>query len=156
MLLASGQCRTLECEAAGSPVGLGVDGSASNDGSNMAQELRQAFLLQRLRYGAEHITHDTVINWATRGSAACLGRSDIGTLAVGSCADLAFFSLNDIRYSGADDPLAALVLCGTDSAEHVMVNGQWKVRNGEPVDIDLEALKAQHRGLARRLLERVA
>ena len=76
--------KVLDCAEAGCPIGLGVDGSASNDGSNMIQELRQAFLLQRLRYGAERITHDVVLEWGTTGSARCLGRDDIGKIAIGS------------------------------------------------------------------------
>ena len=83
MMLASGICHSLELESAGSTIGLGVDGSASNDGSNMIAELRQAMYLQRLRYGASKITHQQVYNWATKGSAALLGRSDIGEIAVG-------------------------------------------------------------------------
>ena len=151
MLLASGQCPTLDLEAAGSPIGLGVDGSASNDGSNLMLEVRQALLLQRLRYGAEAITHHNVLNWATEGSARCLGREDIGRIAVGKQADLALFTLDDIRYAGVGDPLAALVLCGADQADHVMVQGRWRVRNGQIDGLDLPALIARQKELARSL-----
>ncbi|MBY4678394.1 8-oxoguanine deaminase [Marinobacterium arenosum] len=153
MLLASGQCPTLELEAAGSPVGLGVDGSASNDGSNMIQEVRQAFLLQRLRYGAAAISHQKVLNWATEGSAHCLGRDDIGTLAVGKQADLALFKLDGIRYAGAGDPLAALVLCGAEKADRMMVAGRWRVIDGEVVELDLNRLIARQKELATQLAQ---
>lgn len=151
MVLASGQCRTLELETAGSPIGLGVDGSASNDGSNMIMEARQALLLQRLRYGAEAITHHKVLSWATEGSAKCLGRQDIGRIAVGKQADFALFKLDDIRYAGAGDPLAALILCGADRADHVMVQGRWRVQNGQIQGLDLPALIARQNELARSL-----
>ncbi|WP_375057079.1 8-oxoguanine deaminase [Zobellella sp. DQSA1] len=148
MLLASGICPTLELEAAGCPVGIGVDGSASNDGSNMIMEVRQALLLQRLRYGARRITHQQVLDWATRGSAACLGRHDIGEIAVGKQADLALFTLDDIQFAGAGDPLAALVLCGARRADKVMVAGRWRVIDGAICGLDIEALKARQRELS--------
>ncbi|MDV2857947.1 8-oxoguanine deaminase [Oceanimonas sp. CAM02] len=151
MLLASGMCPTLDLEAAGCPVGLGVDGSASNDGSNMILEVRQALLLQRLRYGASKITHQKVLNWATQGSAACLGRDDIGEIAVGKQADLALFRLDDIQFAGAGDPLAALVLCGAQRADRVMVAGRWRVTEGAVEGLDIGALKARQRELAAQL-----
>ncbi|WP_445401467.1 8-oxoguanine deaminase [Zobellella sp. An-6] len=151
MLLASGICHTLELEEAGCPVGIGVDGSASNDGSNMIMEVRQALLLQRLRYGARRITHQKVLDWATRGSAACLGRSDIGEIAVGKQADLALFTLDDIQFAGAGDPLAALVLCGAHRADRVMVAGRWRVIDGAVRSLDIEALKARQRELSAQL-----
>ncbi|MBR9858615.1 MAG: 8-oxoguanine deaminase [Gammaproteobacteria bacterium] len=152
MLLASGQCPTLNLEAAGCPVGIGVDGSASNDGSNMITEVRQALLLQRLRYGAEKITHQKVLDWATRGSARCLGRDDIGDIAVGKQADLALFRLDDIRFAGAGDPLAALILCGAQRADRMMVAGRWRVTDGAVCGLDIEALKARQRELAAQLV----
>lgn len=152
MLLASGQCPTLDLEAAGCPVGIGVDGSASNDGSNMITEVRQALLLQRLRYGAEKITHQKVLDWATRGSARCLGRGDIGDIAVGKQADLALFRLDDIQFAGAGDPLAALILCGAQRADRMMVAGRWRVIDGAVCGLDIEALKARQRELAAQLV----
>ncbi|MGI9506044.1 MAG: 8-oxoguanine deaminase, partial [Geminicoccaceae bacterium] len=89
MILASGCCQVPALEAAGAPVGIGVDGSASNDSSNLIEELRHAFLLQRLHHGAEHISHRDALRWATSGSAGCLGRADIGALTPGMQADLA-------------------------------------------------------------------
>ncbi|MDC8829572.1 8-oxoguanine deaminase [Alteromonas gilva] len=152
MRLASGICPTLDLIAAGSPVGLGVDGSASNDASNMMYEARQALYLQRLKYGAEAITPEKVINWATAGSASLLGRSDIGVIAVDKQADLAFFSLDDIRFSGSHDPLAALILCGAERAEHVMIGGQWRVTNGAVNGLDMASLLARHKAAAAKLV----
>ncbi|KZZ44895.1 8-oxoguanine deaminase [Oleiphilus sp. HI0118] len=152
MVLASGICRTLDLEKHGSPVGLGVDGSASNDGSNMIQEVRQAMLISRLRYQADEITHLDALRWATKGSAQVLGRNDIGELAVGKQADLALFKLDDARFSGSHDPLAALVLCGAHQADAVMVAGQWKVKNSALLHVDLTRLIADHSGLARKLV----
>lgn len=156
MVLASGICRTLELEAAGCPVGLGVDGSASNDGSNLITEARQALLLQRLRYGASKVTHHNAWHWATASGAAVLGRTDVGTIAVGKQADLALFKLNEARFSGAHDPLAALLLCGAHRAEHVMVGGEFVVRDGELLKIDLDKLVAEHREAAARLVAKAA
>ncbi len=152
MILASGMCRTRELEAAGAPVGLAVDGSASNDGSNMIAECRQALLLQRLQYGAARISHRDALRWATRGSARCLGRDDIGEIAPGRCADLALFALDEVRFSGAADPLASLLLCGAQRARHVMVAGEWMVRDGELVSVDITDLQHRHRALASELV----
>ena len=151
MLLASGLCPTLDLERAGSPVGLGVDGSASNDGSNMIQEVRQAFLLGRLRYDAAEITHQKVLSWATEGSARCLGRDDLGLLKVGQQADIALFKLDELRFAGAGDPLAALVLCGAHQADRVMVAGRWRVIDGAIVDYDIAQLIQRQKALARKL-----
>ncbi len=151
MILASGICPVPALEKAGAPVGLGVDGSASNDGSNMIQELRMAFLLQRLQHGAEAITHESALRWATRGSARCLGRQDIGDIAAGKQADLALFKLDELRFSGSGDPLAALILCGAHKADHVMVAGQWRVTRGELPGVDMEELQTEHRRAAARL-----
>lgn len=152
MVLASGQCHTLALEAAGSPVGLGVDGSASNDAGNGMEAVRHALLLNRLRYGAEQVTHFDALRWATEGSARCLGRSDIGRIAAGAAADLSLFRVDDeLALSGAHDPLAALVLCGALRADRVMVGGRWLVRDRMPVGIDLAALRRRHHALARKL-----
>lgn len=151
MILASGICRGLELEAAGSPVGIGVDGSASNDGSNMISEVRQALLIHRLRYQADEITHCDVLRWASKGSAACFGRDDIGQIAVGKQADIAMFKLDEPRFSGAGDPLAALIVCGAQRADRVMVAGEWRVKDGELVDIDLKELMSKHQQAAMQL-----
>ena len=151
MMLASGICRILELEEAGSSVGLGVDGSASNDGSNMIAELRQGMYLQRLRYGASKISHEHVYNWASTGSAKLLGRDDIGEIAVGKQADLALFKLDELRFSGSHDPLAALLLCGAQRADRVMVAGKWRVVDGKIVDRDEVELIHRHSDAAKKL-----
>ncbi len=148
MVLASGICPTKDLEAAGSPLGLGVDGSASNDSSNMMEALRHALMIGRLRYGASGVTHLDVLRWASEGSARCLGRADIGRIAVGLEADLALFTLDEPRFSGAHDPLAALILCGAHRADRVMVAGRWRVVDGAPVGVDLAQLTAEHRAAA--------
>jgi len=150
-VLASGFCRTRELEAAGAPLGLGVDGSASNDGSNLMEELRHALLINRLRYeSAAAVTARDVIRWATEGSARCLGRSDIGTIAPGFQADLALYRLDELRFSGAHDPVAALVLCGAHRADRVMVAGRWRVIDGAIPGLDLAALRRAHGAASRR------
>ncbi|WP_421231224.1 8-oxoguanine deaminase [Aeromonas sp. 603079] len=152
MRLASGICPTLDLEAAGAPVGLGVDGSASNDASNLMQEARQALYLQRLRYGAERITPRKVLEWATVGSARLLGRGDLGELLPGKQADLALFKLDDLRFSGSHDPIAALILCGAERADRVMVGGKWRVVDGAIEGLDIEQLIARHKVAAAALV----
>ena len=147
MVLASGQCRTCELETAGVAVGLGVDGAASNDSSNLMETVRHALLLNRLTYG-QRVTHRDVLRWATEGSAGCLGRSDIGKIAAGMQADLALFKLDELRFSGAGDPLAALVLCGAHSADRAMVAGQWRLLDGQPVNCNTIELRHAHQHAA--------
>jgi 8-oxoguanine deaminase len=151
--LASGTCSACQLEAAGVAIGLGVDGSASNDGSNMIQEVRAAFLLQRGRYGVRHVSHRDALRWATAGSARCLSRTDLGTIAPRKMADLALFKLDELRFSGHGDPLAALVLCGATKADRVMVGGRWVVEDGHIPGLDIAALMARHRDAARKLRE---
>ena len=151
MILSSGICPVHGLENAGVSVGLGVDGSASNDCSNMIREVRMAFLLQRLVSGANNITHLDAIRWSTQGSAQCLNRPDIGVLAKGKQADLALFKLDELQFSGSQDPLAALILCGANRVDYLMVNGKWKVEHGEIPGLDLEQLKHRHRQAAESL-----
>ncbi len=133
-------------------MGLGVDGSASNDGSNMIQEARQAMLMQKLTYGAEQFSHLDALALATTGGAQLLGRPELGELAPGKQADLALFGLDEPRFSGHADPLAALLLCGAHRADHVMVGGEWKVRHGALVDHDVHEIMARHQRAADRLI----
>lgn len=150
-VLASGFCPVNELQAAGVPVGLGVDGSASNDASNLIEAARHALMVGRLNYrSAEAVTARDVLAMATEGSAACLGRTDIGRIEVGRQADLALFTLDELRFSGAHDPIAALVLCGATRADRVMVKGEWRVLDGQPVGVDLARLRAEHGAAARR------
>ena len=149
MAFGVGICPTRELEAAGVAVGLGVDGSASNDSSNMMEAIRHSLMLQRLRYGPSAVTPLDALRWATEGSARCLGRDDIGRIAPGLEADLALYRLEEPRFSGAHDPIAALALCGAHRADRVMVAGRWRVIEGAPEGLDLEALIARHKAAAR-------
>jgi 8-oxoguanine deaminase len=150
-VLASGTCPICAMEEAGVAVGLGVDGPASNDSSNLMQEVRAAFLLQRGRYGIGKVSHRDALRWATKGSAACTGRADVGDIAVGMLADLALFKLDELRFSGIGDPLAALVLCGAHRADRVMVGGRWIVENGQIPGLDVADLIRRHSAAARKL-----
>jgi len=153
MRLASGICPTLDLMQAGATIGLGVDGSASGDASNLILETRQAMYLQRLKYGAERITPELAFGWATQGSAKLLGREhDLGEIVVGHQADFALYKLDELKFSGSHDPIAALLLCGANQAEHVMVGGKWIVKERQLVTIDIEKLQAEHRLAAKKLL----
>ena len=153
MVLSSGVCRVPELEKAGVAVGLGVDGSASNDCSNLMQEVRQAFMMQRLHYGTQ-ISHLDALRWATSGGATVLRRPELGCIAEGTQADLAMFKLDELRFSGYGDPLAALVICGAHQADRVMVAGSWVVLDGQIPGLDLEQLKINHQREAKRLKEK--
>jgi 8-oxoguanine deaminase len=150
-ILASGCCPVCDMEEAGVRIGLGVDGSASNDGSNLMQEVRAAFLLQRARYGVGRVSHKDALRWATQGSAACVGRPELGEIATGKQADLALFKLDELRFSGHGDALAALVICGAHRADRVMVGGKWVVRDGAIPGLDVADLIARHSAAARAM-----
>jgi 8-oxoguanine deaminase len=150
-ILASGCCPVCEMEAVGVGIGLGVDGSASNDESNLMQEVRAAFLLQRARYGVSKVSHKDALRWATKGSAACIGRPELGEIAIGKAADLTLFKLDELRFSGAGDPLAALVLCGAHRADRVMVGGRWVVTDGAIAGLDIADLIRRHNAAANKL-----
>ena len=150
-VLASGCCPVCDLERAGVRVGIGVDGSASNDGSNLIQEVRAAFLIQRSRYGVSAVSHRDALRWATKGSAACIGRPELGEIRAGKIADLALFKLDELRFSGAGDPLAALVLCGAHKADRVMIGGEWVVEDGRIGCLNTDDLARRHSTAARRL-----
>ena len=152
MRLGSGTCRALDLEAAGAPVGLGVDGSASNDGSNMIEEVRAAMNLQRLARGPAQVPVRRALDWGTRGSAAVLGWEGIGVLRPGAQADLALYRRDELRFAGSHDPVASLVLCGAHAADRVMVGGRWVVEDGAVVGLDLERTLARQREEAARLI----
>ncbi|ERJ19605.1 hydroxyatrazine ethylaminohydrolase protein [Salinisphaera shabanensis E1L3A] len=157
MILASGTCRATDLERAGCSIGLGVDGSASNDCSNLMQEVRQAFFLQRLATDAQTVTHADALRWATLGSAKCLGRAnDLGSIEVGKQADLALFKLDELRFSGHGDPLAAIVLCGAHRADRVMVAGRWVVEDGAIPGMDIGHLIHDHTAAAKVLQTAIA
>lgn len=151
MLLASGICPTVELEQAGCRIGLAVDGSASNDCSNMIQEARQSLLQQRLRYGAQTITAERVLGYATLGSASVLNRPSLGQLAVGMQADLAIFDLNHLRFSGVGSPLDALVTCGAHEVTKLMIAGQWIIEDTQHKHLAQADLLSRHQKLAHKL-----
>lgn len=152
MILASGICPVQALEAAGANVGLGVDGSASNDHSNMLQEVRQAFLLQRLKHGSAKVSVQDALRWATTGGANLLHRPTLGSLAPGQLADLALYNLDELRFSGNADPLAALIQSGGHRARDVMVNGEWRVKDYELPDLDVMELRHKHHAKAAKLV----
>lgn len=138
MRLGSGIARVPEMLAKNIPLGLAVDGSASNDASDMVGEMRTALLLHRVNSGADAITAEQVLEMATLGSAKLLGRSDIGSLEVGKAADIAIFDLNKLEYTGAlSDPLAALIFSGINHQTYMtIVNGKIVVKDGLLVNVD--------------------
>ncbi|MCS5574134.1 MAG: amidohydrolase family protein, partial [Pseudomonadales bacterium] len=117
----------------------------------LMQEVRQAFLSQRLNYRSASFSHDDALQLATAGGANLFHRPDIGQIAPGLQADLALFDLNELRFSGAGDPIAALVLCGAHRANAVMVQGDWRVRDGQLVDMDINEVMASQRKAAKAL-----
>ncbi|WP_295374122.1 8-oxoguanine deaminase [uncultured Pseudacidovorax sp.] len=164
MRLASGLAPIRRMLDAGVPVGLGVDGSASNDGAHMVGEARQALLLARVRrsldaFGCDHgpaeMTARDALAMATRGGAQVLGRADIGHLAPGMCADLALFDLRTLGFAGGavHDPVASLLLCASPQAAYTVVNGRVVVREGQLATVELQPLVERHNRLAMQLAE---
>jgi cytosine/adenosine deaminase-related metal-dependent hydrolase len=153
MRLASGIAPVRRMRDAGVPVGLGVDGSASNDGASMIGEVRQALLLQRVGFGPDAMTAREALEIATLGGAKVLNRNDIGALAPGMVADFVAFDLNHIAYAGAlHDPLAALVFCTPTHVSTSVINGKVVVRDGQLVTVDLPRVLERHNQLARQLV----
>ena len=162
MRLASGIAPIRRMLDAGVPVGLGVDGSASNDGAHMVNEARQALLLARVGRSLEpfgcdngpaEMTARDALAVATRGGAEVLGRADIGHLAPGMCADLALFDLDTVAFAGGavHDPVASLLLCASPQAAYTVVNGRVVVREGQLATVDLGPLVERHNRLATAL-----
>ncbi len=148
MRLGSGCAPVPALRQAGCAVGLGVDGSASNDSSHMLAEARQALLLHRLAHGAAVISVTDVLRMATMEGARCLGRTDIGSLEPGKRADVALFDLRDAGYSGAEDPVAALLLCAPATVQTLVIEGRVVVDNRELKTIQMDAIFTRHRQLA--------
>ncbi|MGQ9682379.1 MAG: 8-oxoguanine deaminase [Anaerolineae bacterium] len=154
MRLGSGIAPIVAMLATGVAVGLGVDGSASNDSSHMLAETRQALLLQRAVHGAGALTARQVLEMATLGGARVLGRNDIGCLAPGMAMDLIGIRLERLAYAGGlHDPPAAAVLCAPQSVDLAIVNGRERVRAGRIVGMDLEPIIQRHNAISRRLLQ---
>ncbi len=153
MRLASGIAPIVPMLAAGVPVGLGVDGSASNDGGDLLAEARQAMLLQRVGGTAGALSARQALELATRGGARVLGRDDIGAIAPGCSADLVAFRLDALRYAGAlHDPLAALVFCAPTGCAFSMIDGRVVIRDGELQTVEGPRLVRRHNALARKLV----
>ncbi len=152
MRLASGIAPVRAMRDAGVPVGLGVDGSASNDGAHMLGEARQAMLLQRVGYGPAAMGAREALEIATLGGARVLNRDDIGALAPGMSADFVAFDMSAVGYAGAGhDPVAALVFCTPGTVSTSVINGRVVVRDGVLQSADLPTVLAEHRRLAREL-----
>ena len=154
MRLASGIAPVRAMRDAGVKVGLGVDGSACNDGNHLLAEARQAMLLQRMvgrtraRCGAQE-----ALEIATLGGASVLGRDDIGALAPGMAADFIGYRLERLDFAGAlHDPLAALVFCTPPKVDLSVINGRVRVKDGEIVGLDLRALVRRHNAISRKML----
>jgi 8-oxoguanine deaminase len=154
MRLGSGIAPVARYLETGVRVGLGVDGSASNDGNDLLGEARLAMLLARVLHGERPLMEvRTALEIATLGGASVLGRDDIGALAPGKAADFTSFDLSRIEYAGSPDPVAALLLCAPTRATHTYVHGRAVVKDGRPVTVELEPLVEEHNRAAARLFE---
>jgi len=156
MRLASGIAPIPAMRAAGVPVGLGVDGSASNDGAHMLGEARQAMLLARVGHGPAAMSARQALELATLGGARVLGRDDIGALAPGMSADVVAFPVDGLATAGAavHDAVAALLFCTAQTVRHSVINGKPVVCDGQLLPIELPPLVAHHNRLARELVNR--
>jgi 8-oxoguanine deaminase len=156
MRLASGIAPVRSYLDAAVNVGLGVDGSASNDSSHLLAEARMALLLQRVSGDPAGLSAEEALRLATRGGAAVLGRDDIGQLAPGKCADVIGLRINRLGYAGAlHDPLAALVFCTPQQVDLSIINGKVVVEDGGLLTVDLGPVIERHNRIARELLDLV-
>ncbi|APR35767.1 8-oxoguanine deaminase [Paraburkholderia sp. SOS3] len=154
MRLASGIAPVKRMRLAGVPVGLGVDGSASNDGAQMVAEVRQALLLQRVGFGPDAMTAREALEIATLGGATVLGRDDIGALAPGMAADFVSFDLRQPLFAGAlADPVAALVFCAPSQVAHSVIGGRQIVKDGVLTTVELGPVIERHNRLAQQLYD---
>lgn len=137
---------------AGVKVGLGVDGSASNDAGNLILEARQSLLLQRVANGADAMSAREALEVATLGGATVLGRGDCGSLAIGKRADIAIWDVSGIEAAGSWDPVASLILCGPSRVRDLIVEGRMVVEAGQMVTLDMHRVIARQHQLAKRLM----
>jgi cytosine/adenosine deaminase-related metal-dependent hydrolase len=156
MRLGSGICPVREMVNTGIKVGLGVDGSASNDSSHMLTEARMAMLLQRVLGGAANFSVREALKLVTNGSASVLGRPDIGSLEIGKAADFIGVDLKTVSMAGGavHDPLAALLLCTIERVSLSVINGRKVVQNGKLLTIDLAKLIERHNRIAETMVAR--
>ena len=153
MRLASGRASVARMRAAGLRVGIGVDGSASNDGSNLVAEARLAMLLSRVAGDTSALSARDALEMATRGGAEVLNRDDIGAIAPGMAADLIGFRIDTPGFAGAQhDPIAALVLCANTGVDFSVIDGVLRVSEGHLAKVDLPPLIEKHNALSRELL----
>jgi 8-oxoguanine deaminase len=164
MRLASGIAPIREYLAAGVKVGLGVDGSASNDGSHLLAEVRQTMLLSRLREGItgfslsndptrKLMTAREALWLGTRGGASVLGRTDIGSLEPGKCADFFAMNLNRIEFAGAlHDPVSAIVFCQSKRVDYTVVGGKFVIKDGQLITVEEQKIVEKHNKAAKRLV----
>jgi cytosine/adenosine deaminase-related metal-dependent hydrolase len=151
MRLGAGACRVADLIRAGARVGLGVDGSASNEDANIAMELHQALLLARVNGGPNALDARSAWRLATSGGARCLGRDDCGALAPGKCADVALFRIDDLAHAGIADPLAGLALAPPARASAVIVNGRVVVFDGRLLTADEDEIAREIAATSARL-----
>ena len=152
MRLGAGACRVEDLVRAGARVGLGVDGSASNEDANLAMEAHQALLLARVRNASpQALDARTAWRLATKGGAECLGRDDCGTLEPGKCADVVCFRVDDLAHAGIKDLLAGLALAPPARAQTVIVNGRAVVRGGRLLTADEDQVAREIAATSRRL-----
>ena len=151
--LGSGIAPVRQMRDRGVKVGLGVDGSASNDAGNLVAEARMAMLLQRVAKGADAMSAREMLEIATLGGARVLGRPDCGSLEPGKRADIAIWDMAGIEAAGAWDPVAALMLCGPSRVKNLFVEGRQVVRDGHLTTVDLGRVIADQNRLARRLAD---
>lgn len=139
------------------PVGLGVDGSASNDSSNMLLEIKQAMLVSRVRDKVDSMPARDALYLATRGGAKVLGREDIGSIEVGKAADISIFDISGIEYAGSTyDPIASLVFCGINQkTKYTVVNGEIRAENGKLLTVDERKLKEKADKLVKKLMDKI-
>ncbi len=151
MRLGAGACRVADLIRAGARVGLGVDGSASNEDANIAMEVHQALLLARVKGGPNALDARSAWRLATKGGADCLGRDDCGTLEVGKCADLALYRVDDLAHAGIADPLAGLALAPPSRASAVIVGGRVVVFDGRLLTADEDEIALEIAATSARL-----
>ncbi|EDY82078.1 Amidohydrolase family, putative [Verrucomicrobiia bacterium DG1235] len=151
MRLGSGICRVPELIEKGIKVGVGVDGSASNDSGHMLAEVRQAMYLARVRYGAPALSALDAIDLGTWRSAELMGRSDIGRIEIGKCGDFALFPVEDLYSNGTENPVDALLICHARQVSDLVIGGRIRIQDGNFVDIDLPELQLEHRKRAARV-----